>query len=102
MSGSSEYAARARAWQLIAAPGLAEGYNNLADAYETAGRYNRADSAAFREQVRLARAAASQLTLQAGETFRRFLDSGQKSNRHTRLRLPAGRSTAAATDGEAQ
>ena len=51
VSGNSEYAARARAWQLIAAPGLAEGYNNLADAYESAGRYNRAESAAFREQA---------------------------------------------------
>jgi len=74
VSGDSEYAARARAWQLIVASGLAQGYNDLADAYESGGRYNRTDTVAFRERVHLARSTASQLSLQAAESFRRFLD----------------------------
>jgi hypothetical protein len=60
---------------LIAASGLAEGYNSLADAYESGGRFNRTEASGFREQVRVARNAASQLSLQAAETFRRFLDN---------------------------
>src|SRR3954469_24646384 len=44
VAGDTEYAARARAWQLIAASGLAEGYNRLADAYESGSRNNRSDS----------------------------------------------------------
>jgi hypothetical protein len=74
VTGDSEYAARARAWQLVAASGLAEGYNDIADTYEKGIRYSRTDSAGFREQVRHARSAASQLSLQAAETFRKFLD----------------------------
>jgi hypothetical protein len=74
VSGDTEYAARARVWQLVAASGLAEGYNEIADAYESGSRYNRTESANFREQIRLLRSAASQLSLQAAETFRRFLD----------------------------
>src|SRR5437868_5163537 len=80
VAGDSEYAARARAWQLIAASGLAEGYNRLADAYESGSRYNRTDSAGFRERIRVARSAASQLSLQAAETFRKFLDTDKNSS----------------------
>jgi hypothetical protein len=80
VSGDSEYAARARVWQLVAASGLAEGYNNLADVYEASAKYSRTDAAGFRDRVRVARTAASQLSLQAGETFRRFLDTDKNAN----------------------
>jgi hypothetical protein len=74
LNSDNEYAARARIWQLVIAPGLAQGYGDLADAYESGGRYNRSDPSAFRDQVRVARAAANQLSLQSAEAFRRFLD----------------------------
>jgi hypothetical protein len=79
-TGDSEFAARARVWQLIVASGLAEGYTDLADAYESGARSNRNDAAGFREQVRLARSAASQLSLQAAETLRKFLDTDKNAN----------------------
>jgi hypothetical protein len=80
VTGDNEYIQRARVWQLIAASGLAEGYNDLADAYEAGSRYSRTGSAGFRDQIRLTRAAASELSMQAAETFRRFLDTDKNAS----------------------
>jgi hypothetical protein len=80
VTGDNEYAARARVWQLVLASGLVQGYGDLADAYQAGSRYNRTDAAGFREQVRVARAAAAQLSLQCGETFRSFLDADKSTS----------------------
>jgi hypothetical protein len=100
VTGDSEYAVRARVWQLIAASGLAEGYNDLADVYEKGARYNRTDAAGFREQVRLSRSAASTLSLQAAETFRRYLDTDKNASVSAAFAFPQADTPPAALLGK--
>lgn len=74
----NEFSAKARVWQLVVASGLVQGYTDLADAYDNGAKYNRDDKTPFREQVRVAMSTASQLSVQAAETFQVFL-KGEKT-----------------------
>ena len=90
VSTDNEYTQRARVWLLAVSSGLAQGYSDLADSYQAASRYNRSNPAGFRERVRTARSAASQLSLQAAETFRTFLDADKQARVALAFEYPSG------------
>src|SRR5271165_5999704 len=43
----NEYAARARAWDMVISAGLAQGFSQLAESYEAGGRANRTNPMPF-------------------------------------------------------
>jgi hypothetical protein len=96
LSSENEFTARARILHLVVSTGLVTGYSDLADAWENAGRYNRTNPGAFRDQARLARSSASQLALQSGETLRKFLDTNQSATISFALGYPSGSAEAPA------
>jgi hypothetical protein len=72
LSGQSDYVARAQPWMLVLTSGMAQGYMDLAEAYNAGGRANRAQTVNFRRQVSTYRGAANTLALQFADTFAKF------------------------------
>lgn len=72
MKGSAEYDAQARPWLLVLTGGLFRGYAELADAFETGARANRANPAVFRRHTSDFRRFARGLSLQFAENVRAF------------------------------
>lgn len=73
---SGEYAAKAAPWRLILVDGLARGYAEMADRFETGARSNKTNQAPFRRQTSDFRSNASRLALSFAETLQKF----EKSN----------------------
>ena len=67
--GDKDYGAKALPWALVLASGMAAGYEDLADQYETGARMNKADPAWFRRHVGAYRAVAKQLSLQFADRY---------------------------------
>src|ERR1035438_6511457 len=59
LGGENEFSARARAWDAVISSGLAQGYMELADAWEAGARSNRLNPTPFRKQVSTLRSLAS-------------------------------------------
>ena len=72
LSSQNDYVARAQPWMLILTSGMAQGYIDLAEAYDAGGHANRAQASNFRRQVNTYRGAANTLALQFADTFSRF------------------------------
>jgi len=72
LSGQNDYVARAQPWMLVLTSGMAQGYMDLAEAYNAGGRANRAQTVNFRRQVSNYRGAANTLALQFADTFSKF------------------------------
>jgi hypothetical protein len=70
----SEYQDRARAWLIVAAAGVADGYRELADAYETGSRSNKQVAAEYRRHVNETRNAANRMALMYAETIHETLN----------------------------
>jgi hypothetical protein len=68
----NEFTAKARAWQLVLSSGLARGYMDIADYFESGARINKADPLAFRKQVSQARGFAGRLALRFADSFGAF------------------------------
>ena len=68
----NEFTVRAQPFELVVSAGLARGFNDLADNFETGARMNRANPTPFRKQVNIFRGFASNSTLQFTEAFHRF------------------------------
>jgi hypothetical protein len=65
----SEYRERARQWVIVAASGVADGYRELADAYEAGARINRQSASDYRRRVSELRNAASSAAMLYAETI---------------------------------
>jgi hypothetical protein len=59
----NEYTARAQPWLLVLSSGMAGGYMEIADYFESGARINKADPTVFRKQVSQCRGTAGQLSL---------------------------------------
>ncbi|HZT30235.1 MAG TPA: hypothetical protein VFA33_10155 [Bryobacteraceae bacterium] len=68
----NEFTARARPLEILVSAGLAQGFMDLAENYETGARINRANPTPFRKQVNIFRGYASNASLQFVEAFHRF------------------------------
>ncbi len=72
LSGQNEYVARAQPWALVLTSGMAQGYMDLAEAFDAGSHANRAQTTNFHRQVNTYRTSANTLALQFAETFSKF------------------------------
>jgi hypothetical protein len=71
-NGSSEFAEKARPWELLVLGGMADGYIQLADAYELGARANKSNPSQFRKSVSEYRNQANRIALGCAEKFAKF------------------------------
>jgi hypothetical protein len=86
----SEYRDRARRWVLVAAAGVADGYRELADAYETGARNNKQVTSEYRKHAMQARNAANRLALLYAETIHDTLNQEKNLNFQFDFDFPTG------------
>ncbi|MDX1979066.1 MAG: hypothetical protein SFV51_02270 [Bryobacteraceae bacterium] len=72
LAGSADYAARAVPWRLMILDGLARGYAEIADRFETGARVNKTSPAPFRRQASDMRSAASRLAMGFAESLQQY------------------------------
>ena len=75
MASENEYTARARPLLLILTSGMARGYGELADRFESGARANKADPGSFRKNMNFYRAQASRFSLHFAQAFGEFQKS---------------------------
>jgi hypothetical protein len=73
--GDKDYGTKALPWSLVLASGMAAGYADLADQYETGARMNKNDPAWFRRRVGEYRTMAKQLSLQYADRYAKWAQS---------------------------
>src|ERR1035438_648274 len=73
----NEYSARARAWDAAISSRLAQGYIELAEAWEAGARSNRLNPTPFRKQVSALRAVASASAIQFTEDIHRVVEGNK-------------------------
>jgi len=86
----NEFAARARAWELVISAGLVQGFSQLADSFEAGARANRANPMPFHKQVTTMRSYAGAAALQLVETSRAFLEKDKDPNVLLAFEYPGG------------
>jgi hypothetical protein len=89
----SEYRDRAKLWSFIVTTGVANGYRELADAYETAARSNKALAADYFKRVSYARRAASQSAMMAVENLHDFMKDNKDPKVAFDFEFPSGKSS---------
>ncbi len=97
LSSDSEYGGRARPWLMVVTSGMAQGYVDLADAYETGARANKADPLSFRRLAANYRNTASRLAQHYAETYQDFQKSQQGDSVALAFPYPGGSATPVAT-----
>jgi hypothetical protein len=90
MKGNKEHQAEALPWSLVLYGGLAKGYTEMADAFETGARVNKTNPGAFRIQMSNFRKFASQMSLQFAERFREFEQAPKTDQVPLAFAFPAG------------
>jgi hypothetical protein len=73
LATGNEFSARARAWDTVISSGLAQGYIELADAWEAGARANRPNPTPFRKQVSALRSQASASAIQFTEDIHKVM-----------------------------
>ena len=72
LSGQNDYVVRAQPWMLVLTSGMAQGYMDLAQAFDAGGHANHGNTTNFHRQVNTYYGAANTLALQFAETFSKF------------------------------
>ena len=90
VGGDSEFASRARAWQLVVSAGLTQGYAELADNYEAGAKMNRENPMPFRKQMATLRSQANASAMEFTENFHRFVAKEKDPNVVLAFAYPAG------------
>jgi len=86
----NEFVARARAWDIVISAGLAQGYMEMADAFEAGARMNRANPTPFRKQVTTLRSYASSAAIEFAEGVHKFIAQNKDPNVVLAFAYPAG------------
>jgi hypothetical protein len=92
----NEYSARARAWDTVISSGLAQGYIELADAWEAGARANRPNPTPFRKQVSTLRGLASAAAIQFTEDIHKLVEADKSPRIQLGFTFPAGAAAAPA------
>jgi hypothetical protein len=71
-ASDNEFTARARPWLLVMTSGMAHGYAELADSFDSGAMANKANPTAFRRQTNTYRGEANRLSLEFVEVFDKF------------------------------
>lgn len=69
VAGENEFTGRARTWLLVMTSGLARGYMEIADFYESGARINKSNRLAFHKQVSNCRNGAGRMALRFAEVI---------------------------------
>jgi hypothetical protein len=85
-TAQSEYRERSRQWVLVAAAGVADGYRELADAYEAGSRVNKSLTGEYRKRAMELRTAASNAAILYAETIHDALK--KEKDIHVKLDIP--------------
>ena len=88
--GESDYTAKARAWDMVVAGGLAKGYAELAEVYDAGGKANRQNPLAYRKKVSELRALSGNMAMQLAENVHKFLEQPKEPNVKLSFAFPAG------------
>ena len=80
--GSSEYAGKARVWHLVVSAGLAQGFSELADAYEAGADMNLTSPLRFWQQATLLRSMAASAALEFTQAVHETVDCDKEGNVH--------------------
>jgi hypothetical protein len=88
--GENEFSARARAWDAVISSGLAQGYIELADAWEAGARANRLNPTPFRKQVSALRSLASASAIQFTEDIHKVMEADKDPKILLAFAFPAG------------
>jgi hypothetical protein len=67
VAGDNDFVARALPWSLVLTSGMASGYTELADTYDTGGQKTKSNPTTFRRSIRDYRALANRFSLQFAE-----------------------------------
>jgi hypothetical protein len=86
----NEFSPRARIWQTVLAGGLAKGYCELADGYESGARLSRTDSLAFHKQVVELRSLAAHAAMDFTQAVHSFTTRDPSSEVQLAFDLPPG------------
>src|ERR1035437_1243383 len=92
----NDFTARARAWDTVISAGLAQGYIELADTWESGARANRADPTPFRKQVSALRSLASAAAIQFAENAHKMVGADKDPNILLAFAYPTGAAAAPA------
>jgi len=90
MKKDNEYRAQAYPWYLVLATGMAHGYMELADRFETGVKANKTDPTAFRRQVSDYRRSARELTMGFVEAFDGFQKASSDAEVTLAFPYPSG------------
>ncbi len=86
----NEFAPRARIWQIVLAGGMARGYSELADGYESGARINRADSLAFHKQTMDLRSFAGHAAMDFTQAVHMFAARDPSAEVQLAFDIPSG------------
>ena len=89
----SEFAARARPWAAAMSAGLAQGYLDLAQAYEDGAKASRLNPTPFRKQVSMLQSLGSSSALEFAETVHLLLDKNKDEDVALAFDYPTGSMT---------
>lgn len=92
LASDNEFAARARAWDIAVSAGLAQGYMDMADAFEAGARMNRANPTPFRKQVTTLRSYSSSAAIEFAEGVHKLIAKDKDANPVLAFGFPAGSS----------
>jgi hypothetical protein len=84
---------QARVWHLVVSAGLAQGFSELADAYETGADMNLTSPLRFRQQATLLRSMAASAALEFTRAVHETVDCDKEGNVHFAFGYPAGPAT---------
>ena len=90
LASENEFAARARAWDMVISSGLTQAYAELADTWENGARANRPDPTPFRKQVSALRSLASASAIQSAEDLHKIVALDKDPNVLLAFAYPAG------------
>jgi hypothetical protein len=86
----SEFAAQARPWAAVISAGLAQGYLDLAQAYEAGAKANRLNPTPFRKQVSMLQSLGSASALEFAEGVHLLLDKNKDADTLLAFDYPTG------------
>jgi hypothetical protein len=89
-TAQSEYRERSRQWVLVAAAGVADGYRELADAYEAGGRLNKSAAGEYRKRAMELRTAANNAAILYAETIHDALNKEKDIKLKLDIPFPQG------------
>jgi len=100
LDANDKFAARSEPWHMIVAAGMAQGYMELADRYETGGRANKGATANFSRLKSQCEAGANSATLDFVEVLHKFLATNKDPEVALTFAAPTGSAAEPAETGK--